>query len=150
MIDKYLHKKPIKNSKNNSDIIENQAAEIIEEKANTGDSKKAFKQEYCINIRGNFCSPNCVMSHIMIYTRDMSERLNKISMLKFVYELFTGVSINDIQPSPSHTEMVQYGGNKTSQDYQKKIDELGSNYMKLKDSNFISNCKLFINKFISD
>lgn len=106
------------------------------------------KHDFCINIKGNFCSPNCVMRHILNNTRDMSDRLNKIAMLKFVYELFTGVVIHDIHPSPPHTDMVQYGGHMTPQEYQKKIEELGSNYLKLEDENFINNCKIFINKFM--
>lgn len=106
------------------------------------------KHEFCISIKGNFCSPNCVMRYILNYTRDMSDRLNKIAMLNFVYELFTGVSIHDIQPAPHHTEMIQYGGCMTVQEYQKKIEELGSNYLKLEDESFINNCKIFINKFM--
>ncbi len=111
--------------------------------------KKQYKKhDFCINIKGNFCSPHCVMRNILNTTKDMSDRLNKIAMLKFVYELFTGVAIFDIQPSPPHTDMIQYGGPMTVQEYQKKIEELGSNYLKLEDDNFINNCKIFMNKFM--
>ena len=116
-------------------------------KQSTGNTPTT-KHEYCINIKGNFCSPNCVMRYILTNTRDMAERHNKTAMLKFVYELFTGVFIHDICPSPPHSDMIQYGGHMSVIDYQKKIEELGSNYMKLEDANFINNCKLFIPKFM--
>lgn len=105
-------------------------------------NKSKATRGYCISIKGNFCSPNCVRRYINVYTRDMSERLNKIAMLKFVYEIFMGQRISDIQPAPPHTDMVQYGGHLTSQEYQKKLDELDINYQKeLSDSSFASICK---------
>ena len=106
------------------------------------------KDNFCINIRGNFCSPNCVMRHIITNTKDMSDRLNKIFMLKFVYELFTGIKINNIHPSPPHTEMIQYGGSKSVQEYQKIIEDLGSNHLKIEDNNFIDDCRNYMSRLM--
>jgi len=82
-----------------------------------------------IGVKGNFCSCNCVMSHINLYSKDISEKLNKIMMLKVVYEIFNnGKTISDIKISPAHTEMIQYGGTYTEQEYQKKIEQLDHSY----------------------
>ena len=106
-------------------------------------------KEYCIAIKGNFCGANCVRRYINTYTRDMSDRLNKIAMLKFVYEIFTGRSISDIQPSPPHTDMQQYGGHLTPQEYQKQIDELDTSYQKdLIDSSFANICREFASRLM--
>lgn len=106
-------------------------------------------RDYCIAIKGNFCSANCVRRHINVNTRDMSDRLNKIAMLKFVYEIFTGREIPDIQPSPPHTDMQQYGGTLTPNEYQRKIDELDSNYIKeLTENNFANICKEFASRLL--
>jgi len=69
------------------------------------------------------------MSHINLYSKDISEKLNKIMMLKVVYEIFNnGKTISDIKISPAHTEMIQYGGTYTEQEYQKKIEQLDHSY----------------------
>jgi hypothetical protein len=107
-------------------------------------------KKFCINIKGNFCSPNCVMRNILTNTKDLSERHNKISMLKFVYELFTGIKIYNIEPSPIHTDMIQYGGFMTMHEYQKKIEEISNNYLKVEDENFVNNAKQHIDKLLSD
>ena len=107
-------------------------------------------KKFCINIKGNFCSPNCVMRNILTNTKDLSERHNKISMLKFVYELFTGIKIYNIEPSPMHTDMIQYGGFMTMHEYQKKIEEISNNYLKVEDENFVNNAKQHIDKLLSD
>lgn len=97
-----------------------------------------------IVINGIFCSCNCVRAYIDVHTRDIVDRHNKIEMLKYVYQLFTGKKIPDIQPSPSPTEMIQYGGYITAQEYQQKIDQLDNGYQKeLNDNNFTSICNMF-------
>lgn len=102
------------------------------------------KKNTSIVIMGIFCSCNCVRSFIDTYTKDLADRHNKIEMLKYVYELFNGKKISDIQPSPSPTEMIQYGGYLTSVEYQQKIDQLDIAYQKeLEDNNFSSLCNMF-------
>ena len=102
------------------------------------------KKSVSIVINGIFCSCNCVRAYIDLHTRDISERHNKIEMLKYIYEIFTGKKIPDIQPSPPPTEMIQYGGYITSQDYQQKIEQLDGSYQKeLDDNNFASICNMF-------
>ena len=106
-------------------------------------------RNYCIAIKGNFCSANCVRRHINTHTRDMSDRLNKIAMLKFVYEIFVGRSIADIQPSPPHTDMQQYGGHLTNNEYQKKIDESDATYQKdLSENSFANICSEFASRMM--
>ena len=99
---------------------------------------------YYINVKGCFCSANCVMRHILTYSRDLADRINKTSMLLFVYEIFTGRAAVDILPAPHRTELVQYGGNLTEQDYQKKLDDANTLYMKIEGEKFLSGCKEFL------
>jgi hypothetical protein len=103
--------------------------------------KTEVKTEYTIVCKGNFCSPSCVRRHINTYTRDMSERFNKIAMLKFVYEIFMGRKTSDINPAPSHTEQVQYGGTMTAAEYQKKIEDL--DLVNNSDDSFGAACREF-------
>lgn len=96
-----------------------------------------------IVVHGIFCTCNCVRSYIELHTRDMSEKLNKIAMLKMVYYIFMGKNIPDIQPSPPPTEMIQYGGSLSPGEYQQKIDNLDSSYIReLEDNNFASLCAI--------
>ncbi len=97
----------------------------------------------CISVKGNFCGPSCTMRHIITYSKNLAERLNKVSMLLIVHNIFTGISVPDIIPAPVHTEMEQFGGRWTAQEYQKKVDELASHYMKRDDEIFANNCKLY-------
>ena len=96
---------------------------------------------YCINVKGCFCSPNCTMRHILTFSKDLADRINKISMLLFVYELFVGKQITDIYPAPLITDMIQYGGQLSEQDYQKKIEDANSSSAKQESMTFINNCK---------
>ena len=82
-----------------------------------------------LGVKGIFCSCNCVYSYIMLYCRDISDKLNKIMMLKILYEIFNeGKSIVDIKPAPHFTEMQKFGGNITESEYQRLIESLDSNY----------------------
>ncbi len=105
---------------------------------------------YCINVKGCFCSPNCVMRHILIFSKDLADRLNKISMLLFLYELFVGQKVVDIQPSPLITDMVQYGGSLSEQEYQKKIDDANALLTKQENTTFVNNCRNFFSRLITD
>lgn len=69
-------------------------------------------------------------------------------MLKYVYELFIGKTIPDIQPSPDPTIMVQYGGYLTELEYQQKINKLDIAYIhELDDNNFASICDIYLRAF---
>jgi hypothetical protein len=82
-----------------------------------------------IIIKGNFCSKNCVSAYILKNTKDVSERIDKMNMLKYVCHIMTGKKIiDDIIPSPSPTEMIQYGGDLLPAEYQKKIDDINFHY----------------------
>lgn len=124
--------------------IEPSNNDLIVKKITKDDIKKKHLN---ISVHGLFCSCNCVRAYIEVYTKDLAIKLNKIAMLKYLYELMTGCTISDIQPSPSPYEMVQYGGNLTSLEYQQKIDNLGVMYQReLEDNNFISICNLYMKK----
>jgi hypothetical protein len=83
-----------------------------------------------ITTNGVFCSPQCVRRYINVYTKDLSERNNKISMLKIVCEIFTGYKFDEIYPAPAHTELIQYGGTLSSYDFQKKLHKLSNQFDK--------------------
>lgn len=107
--------------------------------------KQENRRGVCVGVNGLMCSCNCVAAYINAFTRDLTERLNKMAMLKYIYTVFTGRSIPDIQPSPPPTEMVQYGGALSAAEYQQKIDMLDSAYIKeLEDNNFASICQAYI------
>jgi hypothetical protein len=95
--------------------------------------------------KGIFCTCNCVRAYIDLHTKDISSKHNKVSMLKYVYELFMNKTIPDIQPSPDHTDMVQYGGYLSTDEYQKKIDQLDNAYChELDDNNFSNICDVYL------
>lgn len=105
---------------------------------------------YCINVKGCFCSPNCVMRHIMIFAKDLADQLNKIAMLLFLYEIFVGQKVINIQPAPLLTDRVQYGGTLSDQEYQKKIDELNDALGKEGNNTFVNNCRNFFNRLMPE
>jgi len=92
---------------------------------NGAELKKVFnKKNIFVVTRGNFCRSNCVRSYIDLNTHDLAERINKINMLKFIYEIFTGQPVTNIYPAPPPTDMIQYGGSLTTNEYQQKLDSL--------------------------
>jgi hypothetical protein len=106
-----------------------------------------YKKQTSIVVKGVFCTCNCVRAYIELHTNDYADKLNKIQMLKYIYELFTGKTIPDIQPSPSPTEMQQYGGKLTPNDYQQKIDHLDFAYAReLEDNAFASICNIYMSQ----
>ena len=104
-------------------------------------------QTYCINVKGNFCSPNCVMRHILIFSKNMPDRNNKIAMLLFVHEIYMGRRVEYIEPAPLITDCIQYGGTLTEREYQKKIDDANS-LAKQDGASFVNNCRNFFNKLV--
>lgn len=101
----------------------------------------------CMSASGVFCSCNCVQAYINIYSRDIADKLNKTEMLKYEYEIFNGKKIPDIQPSPSPTIMIQFGGDKTENEYQQIIDSLDAAYIReLEDNNFAAICQVYAKK----
>lgn len=95
--------------------------------------------------KGVFCSCNCVRAYINLTTTGVSRKHDKVAMLKYVYELFEGKCIPDIQPSPEPTEMIQYGGRLTALAYKKTINDLDAAYMhELDDNNFASICNVYL------
>lgn len=107
--------------------------------------EKDTKSNYCINVKGNFCSANCVMRNIITHSKDLAEKIDKINMLLFVYCIFTNMKVADIQPSPLVSELHQYGGTLSEMEYQKKIDDMNIPYNTNEDSSFSQSCKTFLN-----
>ena len=116
-------------------------------------SMKKVNDERNVSIvaRGNFCSPNCVCANIHLHTKTLEERLNKIDMLKYVYEIFTGRAITDIQPSPNPTIMKAYNGiGITENEYQNLIDNLDAEYSAdANDNDFNNMYHLYITQISS-
>jgi hypothetical protein len=112
------------------------------------DKSGIIKNKYNINVKGCFCSQNCVMRHIITYSKSMSERLDKKLMLLFLYEIFTGVKITNIEPAPMFNELVQYGGDKTDVEFRKKIEDLNNVQLRQENELFISSCKTYLNTLV--
>jgi hypothetical protein len=87
-------------------------------------------KKFSLGVNGIFCSPFCGRRHINNYTKDLAERKNKVTMLKILYEMYTGRNIDDIPMAPMHTELVQFGGNLTNSQYQDIINKLYLNLYK--------------------
>lgn len=114
----------------------------------TGDEiKNNHNIDACrIAVRGNFCSPHCVVKHIITYSKNLAERLNKINMLLYVHTIFTGIVALTIFSAPERFDMEQYGGSMSQQEYQKKLDELSAYFLKQDEAIFANNCKLYANR----
>lgn len=111
---------------------------------------KPTKKEYSIGTRGIFCSANCVVAYVEVHTKDIVERNNKISMLLLLYEIFTGIRVTYIDPAPSPTEMIQYGGSLTEPEFQKKLDDMNEKARGKTYETFVTNCKSFISGITTD
>ena len=82
-----------------------------------------------IAIRGNFCGPCCVVAHIKLHTSSLAAQHNKINMLKYVYEIFTGNRVITIKPAIPHTCMLEYGGDTTPEAYIKLLEQIETAHM---------------------
>lgn len=101
------------------------------------------KRKIMMSVRGTFCSRNCVRSWINIHTSNMHDKMNKIKMLLYLDELFTGITLPDVQPSPAPQELLRCGGHLTDAEYQQKIDCLDNVFVKeLCDNNFSLLCRV--------
>lgn len=100
--------------------------------------KNEPRKDIHFSCHGNFCSAPCVRKYIDTHTRSLSERNDKISMLKIEYEIFMGKPIDFIPPAPSHTNLVQFGGTMTLDAYVLALAELDSNYKQTMAQNSIS------------
>lgn len=74
---------------------------------------------------GNFCSWNCASQYINIHFTGNS-KWEKHELLKLLYKIFTGTTIEEIIESPSKTIMEQYGGKKTQQEYKDNLLKLNN------------------------
>lgn len=109
---------------------------------NTANQKTYKYKNFIVGVKGLFCCRNCVRAFINLHISNLIEKLNKIEMLKFISEIFTGEKVPDIQPSLSPYEMIKFGGKYTELEYQQKIESLDGAYVKeLEDNNFNSICK---------
>jgi len=108
--------------------------------------KSITKKDFSIVPKGVFCSCHCVEKNIRTKTVDLSEKRDKQEMLKFLYEIVTGKSVKEILPSPDPTDMVQYGGDLTEVEYQKKIDGLIEKANADVNDNISMICSIYLNK----
>lgn len=70
---------------------------------------------------GVYCSPNCVVAHINLKYHDIANCINKIEMLKIIYNWVVKEEIDDITPSPNYLLMQKFGGDMTEDDFIKSI-----------------------------
>jgi len=109
----------------------------------------SIKKSISVPTKGCFCSANCVAAYISLHTKSLSEQHNKMSMLKYIYEIFTGKLPTYIHPSPSPTELIQYGGDITESEYRQKIEALDVTYKReLEENNFSNICQVYASKFM--
>lgn len=107
------------------------------------DKSGVVREVYNISVEGYFCSPNCVAAYTNATSKDLADRINKKEMLLVVHEIFTGVKVMEITPSPKHTVLEQYGGDLTNEAFQKIIDDFNSK-ISTDTNNFINQCKILL------
>lgn len=66
---------------------------------------------------GVYCSPNCVVAHINLKYNDIAKCINKIEMLKIIYNWVLKEEINVITPSPNYLLMQKFGGCMTEDEF---------------------------------
>ena len=71
-------------------------------------------------VRGNMCSFNCAYSWILLHFAGI-ERQNAVERLCLLYFMFTGRRISRITQAFAKTEMQQYGGALTEQEFAEKM-----------------------------
>ena len=91
-----------------------------------------------IDVIGNFCSWGCSSRWIdMHYTGNC--KWEKKEMLKLLYKMMNGETINEIISSPCKTIMKQYGGSVKECDYKKLVINLSMDYISLMEHNETKN-----------
>jgi hypothetical protein len=117
----------------------------IHQLTNIYTAKKQTAKALSIIPKGMFCSCNCVRRYTDLHAKDFADWHNKIQMLKYLYEIFTGKPISNIEPAPAETDMIQYGGYLTPGEYQQKIEQLDISYAReLEENNFNNICNVYI------
>ena len=81
-----------------------------------------------MDVHGNFCSWNCAAQYINLHYTGYS-KWEHHEMLKLLYKIFTGVEIDEIIPSHCKTNMEQYGGKQTQQEYRNELAKLNENHI---------------------
>lgn len=76
---------------------------------------------------GNFCSWNCAALYINLHYMG-SNRWEKHELLKLLYKIFTKTTIDEIVQSSPKTNMEQYGGKQTQQEYRNELMKLNDKY----------------------
>jgi hypothetical protein len=88
--------------------------------------KDTDNTEY-IGVIGNFCSWECASLHINLYF-NADERWEKHLLLLHLHKIFTGKQVDEIVPAFHKTAMVQYGGDKTVNEFREQLSHLNNNY----------------------
>lgn len=92
--------------------------------------RKSHQKTYSMNVDGIFCWFNCAQAYIDDSATTLEIKQNRTMMLRFLFRVFTGKSIEYIKPAPPKTKLEQYGGIYTQQEYQKQINSMGVSYNK--------------------
>lgn len=78
-------------------------------------------KKYTSITQGVFCSVNCAATYIAYDITSIAERLDKLGMLKILYQYLENHEINNIPLSPSYLTIDKYGGDKTIVEYRECI-----------------------------
>lgn len=106
---------------------------------------KNVEKDGSMGVLGNFCSWNCASSHINLHF-DSDQKWEKCLLLKLLYRDFTGDEINEILPAPNKTEMIQYGGKKTPQQFKDELSKKNKQYETAIEHNSIKNLSMDLNR----
>ena len=80
-------------------------------------------EQYNIQVLGNFCTFSCAARYIEDrFSREM--RGNALKNLSFLRKIVTGNANHKVAPSPPHTEMVQFGGALSVEEFREKVRAL--------------------------
>lgn len=84
------------------------------------------KDETLMDVNGIMCSFNCANAWIdrNIPETDMETKWSMHNGLRLLYYCFTGKKVDRIIPSPSHTELQEYGGKLNRIEFRQKIQSI--------------------------
>lgn len=85
---------------------------------------REVNDSYEVGVMGNMCSFNCAELWIETHTNTREERYKLQNNLCFLFYLCTKKRISQIKPSPSKTNLLQYGGTWNEELFIKKIKEI--------------------------
>jgi len=77
-----------------------------------------------LHVTGCFCSFNCAQAFIELSKQTLEQKLNKSSMLKILYKIYTGEEIVSIKPTIHKYNQHKYGGNINTAEFKKSFKRI--------------------------